>query len=81
MIKQPANIDELYAFFMPNLIKPPSRHGCISSGDQLDRPGWHIEIYGISSNDAMYLWFYSHPYREPKWVMRYDIFTNPSQES
>ena len=77
MNKPPKSLDELYAFFVPNLIKPPSKHGYICSGIQLDRPGWHIEIYGRSIDDAIIMWFYSHPNRDPKWVMPNDKFTNP----
>ena len=77
----PKTFEELYAFFVPNLIKLPMKSNCICSAIQLDRPGWHIEIYGKPADDAMIMWFYSHPNRGPKWVMRNDKFTNPSQES
>ena len=78
MNKQPINIDELYAFFVPNLIKPPMKPNCICSGIQLDRAGWHIEIYGRPTDDAMIIWFYPHPIRGPKWIMSNGKFTNPS---
>ena len=78
MIKTFESLDELYAFFVPNLAKPPYESNCACSGIQLDRPGWHIEIYGRPIDDAMIMWFYSHPNRDPKWVMSNDKFTNPS---
>ena len=78
MIKKPTSINELYAFFVPNLIKPPGKPNCICSGIQLDRAGWHIEICGRPIDDTMFMWFYSHPNRDPKWIMRYDKFKNPS---
>ena len=81
MINQPASIDELYAFFVPNLIKYPYKPNCICSGIQLDRPGWHIEIYRRSIDNSLHMWFYPHPNRGPKWAIPYDKFTNPSQES
>lgn len=78
MIKQPANTDELYAFFVPNLIKPPAKHGYISSGIQLDRSGWHIEVYHMPRDNTLSVWFFTHPNRGPKWAKSYDKFTNPS---
>ena len=78
MIKKPTSINELYAFFVPNLIKPPGKPNYICSGIHLDRAGWHIEIYGRSIDDAMIMWFYSHPNRNSKWVMPNDKFTNSS---
>ena len=81
MIETFESLNELYAFFAPNLIKPPSKPSCKCSGIRLNRTGWHIEIYGRPSDNAMIVWFYSHPNRGPKWVMSYDKFTNPSQES
>ena len=77
----PKTLKELYEFFAPNLIKPPRKHGYICSGIQLDRPGWHTEIYGRPIDDTMFMWFYSHPNRDPKWVMRYDKCENSSQDS
>lgn len=81
MIKQPANTDELYAFFVPNLIKPPMKPNSICSGIQLDRPGWHVEVYHIFKTRALHMWFYTHPSRGPKWASLYDKFTDPSKES
>ena len=81
MINQPASIDELYAFFVPNLIKHPYKPNCICSGIQLDRAGWHIDIYRMPRGDIISMWFYPHPNRGPKWAMSYDKFTNSSQES
>lgn len=78
MIKQPANTDELYAFFVPNLIKPPGKSNYVCSGIHLDRTGWHIDIYHRHKNDTMDIWFYPHPMKGPKWVVCYDKFTNPS---
>ena len=74
------SLDGLYAFFVPNLIKPPSKPSCACSGIQLNRPGWHIEIYR-RVDDSFHMWFYPHPNRSPKWAMSYDKFENPSQES
>lgn len=81
MIKPSKSLDELYAFFVPNIIKPPQKPHCICSGIQLDRAGWHIEIYSRPIDDALIMWFYPHPNRGPKWAMSYDKFENPSQDS
>lgn len=81
MIKQPANINELYAFFVPNLAKPPMKPNCISSGIQLDRAGWHIDVYQIPKGNDLSMWFYTHPNRGPKWAIDYAKFKDPSQES
>lgn len=78
MIKIFESLDELYAFFMPNITKPPQKPLCMCSGIQLDRAGWHIEIYSRPVDNSLIMWFYSHPNRGPKWVMSYDKFTDPS---
>lgn len=74
MFKKPESVKELYAFFMPNLIKPPGKPSYIFAGIHFDRPGWHIDIYGRPVDDAMIIWFYSHPNRDPNWTMSYDKF-------
>lgn len=81
MTKTFKSFNELYAFFVPNLVKPPYNLNCVCSGIQLDRPGWHIEIYHRFIDDSLYMWFYSHPNKGPKWAMLYDKFKDPSQES
>ena len=81
MVLPPESPEELYAFFVPNLIKPPAKHGYISSGIQLDRSGWHIEVYHVFKDNALHMWFYTHPNRNPKWASLYDKFTEPSKES
>lgn len=81
MIKKFESVNELYAFFVPNLIKPPYTPKCICSGIQLDRPGWHVEIYRRSADASMSMWFYSHPNRGPEWLVWYAKFKNPPQES
>ena len=77
----PKTLEELYKFFIPNLAKPPIKPSCISSGMQLDRVGWHIDAYHIPKNDALSVWFYTHPNRGPKWAIIYAKFTDPFQES
>ena len=81
MNKQPINIDELYAFFVPNLVKPPSKSNYVCSGIHLSRVGWHVEAYRMPRGDTLSVWFFTHPNRGPKWAKSYDKFTNPSQES
>lgn len=81
MFKKPESVKELYAFFMPNLIKPPGKPSYIFAGIHFDRPGWHVDIYRKRKSNAMAIWLYPHPARAPKWVVCYDKFTNPSQES
>lgn len=80
MVLPPESPEELYAFFVPNLIKPPAKHGYVSSGIQLDRSGWHIEIYRRHIDDSLFMWSY-HSNGQSKWVMSYDKFTDPSKES
>lgn len=81
MIKTFESFNELYAFFVPNLIKPPVKSSSICSGIQLDRAGWHIDAYRRPKDDALHMWFYSHPNRGPKWLVWYAKFTDPSQKS
>lgn len=81
MFKDFESLDELYAFFVPNLVKPPMEPNSVCSGTQLDRSGWHIEIYRRPVDGALIMWFYSHPNRGPKWVISHDMFANLSQES
>lgn len=75
---QPKTLEELYAFFVPNLVKPPMEPSSICSNIQLDRSGWHIEIYRRSFDNSLHLWFYSHPNRGPKWVISHGMFANLS---
>jgi hypothetical protein len=74
VVLPPESPEELYAFFVPNLIKPPMMPDSICSGIQLDRSGWHIEIYRRSFDLSLHMWFYSHPRREPKWVISHGMF-------
>jgi hypothetical protein len=78
---QPKIFEEFYAFFVPNLIKPPVKSNFACSGIQLDRAGWHVEIYRMPRGDSLSVWFYTHPNRGPKWAKSYVKFTNPSQDS
>ena len=78
MDSPPKTLEELYAFFVPNLIKPFMKPSYIFAGIHFDRTGWHIDVYGRPIDDAMIMWFYPHPARGPKWIMSNDKFTNPS---
>ena len=77
----PKTLKELYEFFAPNLIKPPSKSNYMCSGYHLSRIGWHVEVYRIPKGNNLSMWFYTHPNRGPKWAIDYAKFTNPSQES
>lgn len=72
----PQTLKELYSFFMLNIIKPPVKPISVCSGIQLDRTGWHVDIYRMPRGDTLSIWFFTHPNRGPKWAKSYDKFTN-----
>ena len=75
------SFNELYAFFVPNLIKPKTKNKYIYLiGTQLDRSGWHLHIVQ-NTPEAIQLKFAPYPYGHAKWVFHAQKYTNTSQNS
>lgn len=82
MIKNFESIDELYAFFVPNLIKPEKESKCtFLTGIQLNRTGWHIHILPGETTEGILVRFSQFPYMRFKWGSYVNKFTEPSQDS
>ena len=74
MIKQPASIDELYAFFVPNLAKPPVKsHVAYVGGKQYIREDWVISTV-LDRYNRYGLWFHFKESDPARWHEVYEKY-------
>lgn len=76
------SLDELYAFFVPSIIKPKvTRKVTFLSGTQLDRSDCHLIIIPHSVREGMQIWFSPYPSMYAKWTSYVNKYTDSSPNS